>query len=44
MTPYTAETGWAFDDRLRVLGSWAATHHVEAARRTTPGDVRHDVP
>ena len=44
LTIYTAEPGSASDDRLRVLGSWAATHDADTAPAATASDATHDVP
>ena len=43
LTIYTAEPGTPCDDRLRVLGSWAATHDSEFAAPNAAGDVTQDV-
>jgi len=44
LTIYTAEPGSASEDRLRVLGSWAATRDAEAAPAATASDATRDVP
>ncbi len=49
LTIYTAEPGSASEERLRLLGSWAATEHndarsIHADERRSAGRVRSRTP
>lgn len=42
LTIYTAAPGSPSDERLRLLGSWAASNEADAAARNTPHQVAID--
>ncbi len=45
LTIYTAEPGSPSDERLRLLGSWAATQETDTAAHVVAHEPKsHDVP